>query len=339
MSSGITLIAEKAEVSISAVSKVLNNYSGFSISEKKRRRILQIVKKLGYQANPAARGLKSGKSGTMGIILHSVNFFSAKLISSLEKLLSAGNYSLLVSCSHCDIKKETELISQLNRRLCDALLIVSCFSGTGISLASYKKIIPENKRILFLDSDLPDHTINSITSENTQGAFIAAGLGKKAGFLKYKYIASGLGMSVLKERFDGFCRGARDAAAEFHPEKDRIKTDSAGLSDFFSLLQKRKKIFFFFESFESLPELLPLIKQSKAVHGRDFFLSGFDEPYFENPFELLSVYRESFARPVPWLKQNISSLSQAAADYLLQEQEIKTPVRIKIPLNFINFKE
>jgi LacI family transcriptional regulator len=63
---GETGIAEKANVSPSAVSIALNNRKG--ISDKTRKRILKIVEKLDYVPNPQARRLLLKYTNNIGIL-------------------------------------------------------------------------------------------------------------------------------------------------------------------------------------------------------------------------------------------------------------------------------
>ena len=60
-------IAEKAGVSVTAVSRALSGYP--DIGEETRGRILRIAEELNYQPNIAARTLVTHKSGVMGLFV------------------------------------------------------------------------------------------------------------------------------------------------------------------------------------------------------------------------------------------------------------------------------
>jgi LacI family transcriptional regulator len=60
-------IARDLGVSAVTVSKVLRNHS--DIGEQTRKRILQRMKELNYQPNPAARTLVSGRTNLVGLIV------------------------------------------------------------------------------------------------------------------------------------------------------------------------------------------------------------------------------------------------------------------------------
>jgi DNA-binding LacI/PurR family transcriptional regulator len=60
-------VAERAEVAISTVSHAFSG--GRPISEATRQRILQAARELGYDPNPSARSLRTGRSGIVGLVL------------------------------------------------------------------------------------------------------------------------------------------------------------------------------------------------------------------------------------------------------------------------------
>lgn len=59
-------VAKKAGVSVSVVSKALNNYA--DVNEKTRQRVLQVAKELNYSPNIIAKNLSSKKQRTIGLI-------------------------------------------------------------------------------------------------------------------------------------------------------------------------------------------------------------------------------------------------------------------------------
>ena len=64
-------VARRAGVSRATVSNVLNNRVGGSvrIPLETRQRVLAAVEELGYQPHAAARSLRSGQSGTVGLLI------------------------------------------------------------------------------------------------------------------------------------------------------------------------------------------------------------------------------------------------------------------------------
>ncbi len=93
-------IAREAGVSKGAVSYALNGQPG--VSDETRRRILDIARRLGFQASTAARALAGARAKVVGLALHrpprtlGVEPFFMELISGLEAELSTHSYALLL---------------------------------------------------------------------------------------------------------------------------------------------------------------------------------------------------------------------------------------------------
>ena len=76
-------ISEKAGVSIATVSRVLN---GSNVSEKIRKKVLDVIEQYGYTPNAFARGLGLNTMNTIGIMCaDSSDFFGPKQFIILNK--------------------------------------------------------------------------------------------------------------------------------------------------------------------------------------------------------------------------------------------------------------
>ena len=95
-------IAQMANVSQGTVSKVLNNYEG--ISEKTKKKVMDIINQNGYEPNFSARSLATKKSNLIGLIyagrinVDMTHPYFNEVISSFKK-----NIGLLHNNSSCDI--------------------------------------------------------------------------------------------------------------------------------------------------------------------------------------------------------------------------------------------
>ena len=88
-------VAQRAGVSISTVSNVLNGTK--FVSETLRRRVMTAVEELGYQANPIARNMKSSRSHTVGVISTDIGgLFYPYVIKGLYNRFSQNGYNVHV---------------------------------------------------------------------------------------------------------------------------------------------------------------------------------------------------------------------------------------------------
>jgi DNA-binding LacI/PurR family transcriptional regulator len=89
-------IADDLGISMITVSKVLRDKP--DVSEQTRRRVLQRVKEVNYRPNMMARGLASGKSYTVGLIVPDlVHTFFAELAKGLSGALRRHSYQLVLA--------------------------------------------------------------------------------------------------------------------------------------------------------------------------------------------------------------------------------------------------
>jgi len=116
-------IARRANVSITTVSRVLNNKG--DVSENTKRRIQQILDESGYSPSQLARGLASKSSKTVGIMAVDIrDVHHSTIVYQSERVLSMSGYSSIV----CNLggRKERlgEYLSMLTSRQVEGLIFV-----------------------------------------------------------------------------------------------------------------------------------------------------------------------------------------------------------------------
>ena len=116
----ITEIAEMAGVSVSAVSRYLND--GY-ISEEKRRKIKAVIDKTGYKPSKQAQILRTKKSKVVGVILPKISSESiARVADGISSVLSEKGYQMLLASTENNPKKEIEYLSLLKNNPVDGIL-------------------------------------------------------------------------------------------------------------------------------------------------------------------------------------------------------------------------
>lgn len=116
-------IAQLAKVSISTVSKVLNNKDD-NISEETRKRVLDIVREYQFVPYRNVRDKLDIAPSTIALLLPGITDpFAAQLASALEAACQEEDFSLLLCCSDNHLEKETRYIHILSQRRVDGVII------------------------------------------------------------------------------------------------------------------------------------------------------------------------------------------------------------------------
>ncbi|WP_372635569.1 LacI family DNA-binding transcriptional regulator [Cohnella sp.] len=160
-------VAQKAGVSVTTVSRVLNN-RGY-ISQKTRDKVSQAMRELRYQPNEMARALFRRKSNMIGLIIPSVAHpFFGELAYHLEDCAGQRGYRLLLCNSNRDVAKERKYVEMLKKNQVDAIVM-------GSSVLEIEHYLHLDLPIVSFDRYVSDK-IPIITSDNVGGGMLAARL-------------------------------------------------------------------------------------------------------------------------------------------------------------------
>ena len=142
-------VAKEAGVSVTTVSRVMNN-RGY-ISEKTRKKVYDAIDKINYHPNELAKNLQQQKTNLIGLILPdiSVNFYAEEAKYIEEELYNRG-YKLMLCNAYNSSKRENEYINMLQRNKVDGIIIGS----HTLEIEDYLKI---NLPIIALDRYLGEN--------------------------------------------------------------------------------------------------------------------------------------------------------------------------------------
>src|SRR5512139_3088628 len=118
----ISDVAALAGVSVGTVSKALNGRG--SLRPETRDRVQAAARRLGFQANEAARSLSSGRTYTVGMITtDTIGRFSIPLMIGAEDALGAGEMSVFLCDGRDDPIREQYYLRTLLRRRVDGIIV------------------------------------------------------------------------------------------------------------------------------------------------------------------------------------------------------------------------
>ena len=165
-------IAQQAGVSKATVSRVLNKRPE-GVGGQTRERIEKILCETGFQPSGVARGLATGRSRSVGLIIPDItNPFYPLMVRGVEEALSQSGYSLFLCNSAGDIVKEKDYVRVLLEKGVDGVILDSAQSDCDCQVE-----LLEEKSVPFV---LLDRIIEGrpkrvgVFVDNRQGARLAA---------------------------------------------------------------------------------------------------------------------------------------------------------------------
>jgi LacI family sucrose operon transcriptional repressor len=188
-------VAEKAGISVTTVSRVLNN-RGY-ISEKTRQKVYAIMEELHYQPNEIARSLLRKQSYVIGLIIPSVAHpFFGEFTDVVEHYAYEYGYKLLLCHSQLDPNKEREYIGMMKRHRVDGIIMGS----HTLEVEEYWEL---NYPVVTVDRRI--HDFPYVASDNLQGGRIAAQTLIEKGCRKIAHICGNRSLDMLANlRTSGF---------------------------------------------------------------------------------------------------------------------------------------
>lgn len=209
-------IAEKLNVSKTAVSLVLNNKGDENkISQETQQRIIEYAKKHNYVPNQLARGLSRGKSETIGLIIPNISdTFYSKIAGYVELKAKNMGYTVLFSSSNEDPKKEGELIRSMLNRQVEGLIIAS----TQQNLKEIQSLKQDKFPFVLIDRHYPESDTNYVVVDNFNGLKTATEHLLQLGRRKIGFITLKPGLEAIKQRLLGYQSALRDFNIEYKEE-------------------------------------------------------------------------------------------------------------------------
>ncbi len=119
-------VAEMAGVHPSTASRALNPESRALVNEKTVTKVLEAAGRLGYRPNSLARGLKTNRTYTIGMLLPDLtNPLFPPIVRGVEDALGQADYTLILGNTDNDPDKEGAILRTMLSRRVDGLVLAT----------------------------------------------------------------------------------------------------------------------------------------------------------------------------------------------------------------------
>ncbi len=202
-------IAKEAGVSVTTVSRVLNNKP--DVSDETKKNIKQIIDKLNYNPNSMARGLVLQKTFTIGLIIPDIsNPFFPEIARGVEDAARKLGYSVLFYNTDNHHEEEKKAIDVLRGKQVDGLIV-------SLSIDNRNKLqeLSNNEvHVVQIDRKVSGTNYSSIIIDNTLSAYKATSNLIELGHRRIAHLAGDLKTQTAQERLAGYKKALMDRNIE-----------------------------------------------------------------------------------------------------------------------------
>lgn len=316
-------LAALTGVSRSTVSRVIN---GGSVSESTRRRVLQVLERVEYRPNLAARSLASGKSGVVGLVMHvpapalfTDNYF-ALLLQGITETLSDEATGLMLWLSHRS--KEETLHQILSSRFIDGVIA----TATLVEDPLVDGLLASDLPTVLIGHRRHDESASYVDIDNETASEIMVDHLVSKGARRIGHITGERSTVSAEDRLAGYHRALDRAGIEERFVVDGDYTREGGYRAAAELLDRRVDAIYA-ASDHTAEGVYEAAAEAGVRIPDDVLVAGFDD--------LESAV--TMAPPLTTIRQNVRSQGDTAARTLLRilGSSARSPQRVLLPTELV----
>lgn len=195
------------------VSHVINEHP--HVKDSTRRKVLRAIDALDYRVNVAARNLRTGRTGTIGLAVPEVDRpYYGQLAAAIIEAASAKNLRVVIEQTGASRENELDALALSRNRLYDGLIL----STVGLGPAD-TELLKVEYPVVILGERIFEGPVDHVAMANVEGAQAATEHLIERGCRRIAMIDGNLGaeVDVSTLRHQGYLRALEAAGIEYDP--------------------------------------------------------------------------------------------------------------------------
>ena len=315
MTATIKDIAKKTNLGYATISAYLN---GVRVKPQNKALIENAINELGYVRNEYARGLKTHRSMTIGVLIPELSdLFSTKIISVMEDFLREKGYGIIVSDYRSDSEIEQKSLQFLMSKMVDGLIVMPISMDGKI----FQNVIDRNVPIVIIDRLTDNKDVSYIIINNREVSKNAVKMLIEKGHKEIALITGNNDVYTARERRLGY----QDALQEVNNFKEEYIYDGSltiegGYLAMKQVVENHKEVTaIFVTNYDmTIGSIIAINELGKHI-PEDYSFVGFDN------MELSKVFSPKLAT----VNQPMNDIGRMSAEMLLDlidKKEVKTVI-------------
>jgi LacI family transcriptional regulator len=321
-------VAAAAGVHTATASRALNPDTRKLVNADTARRVLDVATDLGYRPNPIARGLKTSRSYTIGVVVPDLrNPLFPPIARGIEERLEPAGYTSLLANTDNDPEREQLSFDALRARQVDGYITASARREHPL----LQELAANGRPLVLVNRATDDDALPSVVPDDSDGMRQAVAHLAALGHRRVAHLAGPFELSTGVHRHEGFVQGMR--AAGLTVEHDLVAagslfTEAEGARQCRELLERARD----FTAVLAGNDLLALgcldaLRDAGLECPRDVSVVGFND----------MDWSKRFSPPLTTVRVPHHRLGIAAADLLLERlADAGAPVRhVVLPVELV----
>lgn len=304
-------VAKAAGVSITTVSRVLNQYT--DVNAKTRTKVLKVVEKLGYKPNAVARSLVMNRTRTIGLLVaelsrtRNAHHFMYDVICGVNDRAQELDYDLVLFSTSRTEQKRLTYMDYVNKRRVDGVLMI----GMRLDNPYTREVIDASVPSVLIDLPLTGETCSYVMTDNVAGARMAVEHLLSLGHSKIGFVNGHPQAAVSIDRLRGYQDALQAAGIEYDSSRvyygDFKSEDGVAGTD--HLLQAHPELtaIFYASDLMAIGAIKMLQGQGKSIPD-DLSIVGFDD------IDLSTLIEPQLTT----IRQNRYEMGRVAADTVIR---------------------
>jgi LacI family transcriptional regulator len=200
-----------AEVHPGTVSRALNEQTRALVNPETAERVLRAAEQLGYRPNPIARGLKTNRSFTVGVVIPDLtNPLFPPIMRGIEDRLAEAGYTALIVNTDNDADRERSQIAAMRARQVDGFIAATARLDHELLEEAGAGETP----LVLVNRSFEDGSVAAVTVDDREGTRLAVEHVAMLGHRRIGHLAGPQNVSTGHRRYLGFLEAMRTAGLE-----------------------------------------------------------------------------------------------------------------------------
>ena len=319
-------VARRAGVSVGTVSNVLSG--AIPVSERLKKRVVDVIRELDYHPNDVARSLKLRRTKMLGMVVTDItNPFFPQMVRGAEDAAWKHNYILITFNTDEQLERERQVLSALRTRRVDGVLLVA--ASTDGDLSHIEGTIESGIPVVAVDRAMTRIPLDCLSVDSVTGAQECVKHLIDGGRRRIGILTGPLNLKVARDRLEGYKQAL--AAAGLPYDESLVRNGGFRLDKGYQvsleMLKEARPTAVFTSNAVMALGLLRALNELRIDCPREVAVATFDDPPFADALRpgLTSVAHPSYDlgyKGVELLIRRIQEPSRRRTNQLLPTQLI-----------------